>query len=227
MRIVVLLVMFLILENQAMAFYRIFTGPCAKAGIPKNLVMAIARQESSLHPWCVNVQGKDFVPKTYADAVKIIRKAHKAGQSYDVGLMQINCQWTRLWKINPLDLLDPKTNIKLGIYILRQEIRRHGLNWKAVGKYHSPDPERGRKYAWRVYKKLGGKIETKTAVAARATEKKHPQGICYGSGIWRNSGIQPKGRLITFRIREEGMPWKQNSEQGRRAGEAGTFESKR
>lgn len=45
--------------------------------------------------------------------------------------------------IDPLSLLDPAINESWGTWILAEEIARYGLNWKAVGKYHSPDPERG------------------------------------------------------------------------------------
>ena len=47
-------------------------------------------------------------------------------------------------------VLEPANNIKIGVWILAQEIRRHGLNWKAVAYYHTPlhkNPERGRAYA--------------------------------------------------------------------------------
>ena len=50
----------------------------------------------------------------------------------------------------PEQVLEPANNIKIGVWILAQEIRRHGLNWKAVAYYHTPlhkNPERGRAYA--------------------------------------------------------------------------------
>ena len=53
--------------------------------------------------------------------------------------------------IDPVSLLDPATNERWGKWILAEEIARHGLNWQAVGKYHSPNSERGRKYEWLVY----------------------------------------------------------------------------
>lgn len=59
--------------------------------------------------------------------------------------------------MDPVDLLEPDTNIRLGIKILRQEIDRHGLNWKAVGAYHSPTPERAMQYASRVYARMQGR----------------------------------------------------------------------
>lgn len=119
--------------------------------IPARLVESVARQESSLNPWAVNVAGRDFYPVSREEAEHIITAAERAGASYDVGLMQINRWWIRRYGISPASLLNPDINKKWGTWILAQEIARHGYNWRAVGKYHSPDAERGRRYAWRVY----------------------------------------------------------------------------
>ncbi len=147
---------FFFFAAPAQAFDKYFSTHCKTAGVPKALAVAVARQESSLNPLCINVAGTDVTPKNREEAIVIIQKAEKAKKSYDVGLMQINSQWTRAWKIDPVSLLDPDTNIRLGVKILRKEIDRHGLNWQAVGKYHSPNPLRGRNYAW-----MGFQIEGK------------------------------------------------------------------
>lgn len=220
LRILIAALCLLAIPLPATAFDRIFSEPCAQAGIPKSLALAIARQESGLHPWCVNVQGKDYVPRTYEEAVQIIQQAHSAGKSYDVGLMQINSQWTRLWKMNPLELLDPETNIRLGLKILKEEINRHGMNWIAVGKYHSPHPERGRKYAWRVFNHLREKDNGKALFDARKAPQLTYNDQFERGGIWRNRGIKRKGRLITFRVREEGLPRGTDTEPGGSSGEA-------
>lgn len=220
----VVFTLILLLPVSALAFDKFFAEPCAKAGIPKELAIAIARQESSLHPWCINIQGKDYVPKTYQEACDIIQRAHKAGKSYDVGLMQINCEWTKRWKMNPLDLLDPATNVRLGIEILKAEIQRHGMSWKAVGKYHSPKIERGRKYAWKVFHRMKGQrgaIYEKAMLAARETPKRNINGIPYRDGIFRSRGIEPKGRLITFRVRQESLPGQSDTEQRGSTGKEG------
>ena len=62
------------------------------------------------------------------------------------------------WKIDPVSLLDPETNIRLGVKILRDEIdTRHELAG-CGGKYHSPDPLRGRQYACMVSRYIKGGI---------------------------------------------------------------------
>lgn len=207
----------------------LFSDPCARAGIPRSLAVAVARQESSLNPFAVNVQGREIRPRSYEEAARIILEAHQAGKSYDVGIMQINSQWTRRWKMNPLDLLDPKVNIRLGISILEQEIRRYGMGWLAVGKYHSPNLERGRRYAWRVYQYMKGIKGKKdeTLFAPGKTPQKGSDSLYHGNGVWRNHGIKRKGRLVTFRVREEGLPGQQDHQSGRSTGPQGIAENQR
>ena len=73
--------------------------------------------------------------------------------SYDYGLMQINTFWypiigRDLW----MSLSDPCTNVMVGAWILAGCKMRYKDIWQAVGCYHSPDPERGKRYAERVKK---------------------------------------------------------------------------
>ena len=82
--------------------------------------------------------------------MEIIHTAQASGQSFDVGLMQINAEWLRRLKLSPDFIIEPANNIQLGAWILSQEIARHGLGWKAVASYHTPVakyPERARLYA--------------------------------------------------------------------------------
>ena len=130
----------------------VFSEPCARAGIPRELAVAIARQESSLNHLAINIQGHSLRPRSVGQALDYIRRAEAGKKSYDVGLMQINNQWFGKLGITAEELLDPQRNVEIGVHILAGEIRRHGFNWQAVGKYHSPDKERGRRYAWRVWR---------------------------------------------------------------------------
>ena len=119
----------------------------AEPAPPAPLVEAIARQESGMNHLAVNVAGKSYYPTTREETEQLIQKAIAAGLSFDVGKMQINSWWVERYGIDPVSLLDPATNERWGKRILAEEIARHGLNWKAVGKYHFPDLERGRRYA--------------------------------------------------------------------------------
>lgn len=109
----------------------------AKPEPPAQLVEAIALQESGLNPFAVNIAGRSYSPATREKAEQLIQRAIAAGLSFDVGKMQINSWWMERYGIDPLSLLDPATNERWGTWILAEEIARHGLNWKAVGKYHS------------------------------------------------------------------------------------------
>ena len=131
----------------------VFDAPCSRYRIPKRLVLAIAKTESGLDPWCVNVAGKDYRPGSRAGALAVIRQAQTRGLSHDIGLMQINSWWLKRLNISPETALDPRNNAQLGVWILAREIQRHGYNWKAVGAYHSPTPARQRMYAQVVFQK--------------------------------------------------------------------------
>ena len=163
---------------------------------PAQLAEAIARQESGLNPLAVNIAGKSYYPATREEAEQLIQKAVAAGQSFDVGKMQVNSWWMDRLGIDPLSLLDPATNERWGKWILAEEIARHGLNWKAVGKYHSPDSERGRQYAWRIYHHYAGPRASTHKEAGHAQQKTRPQGLSQPTGVWRNPGISRPGRII-------------------------------
>lgn len=142
----------IVLRQEVLAKY--FEYPCGKFGIPRALAMAIARQESGMHPFAVNVAGKSLHHSSASAALKTAQQAMNRGQSFDVGLMQINSLWIRKYNI-PLRLLfDPGSNVYVGCWILRQEIDRHGMTWKAVGRYHSPTDTRANAYAMRIKQHL-------------------------------------------------------------------------
>lgn len=175
-------------------------GSAAAQEPPPALVKAIARQESGHNPLAVNVAGKAHYPATREEAERLIREALAAGKSFDVGKMQINSWWMERFAIDPFSLLDPDVNEAWGKRILAEEIARHGLNWQAVGKYHSPDPERGRQYAWRVYYHFAGPSASNKKEAPNAQQKTGSQGLSHPGGIWRNPKISRPGRIVTFDV---------------------------
>lgn len=164
-KLVICIFSILFLAQPAFAFEKLFSKYCQGSKVPTALAMAIARHESGLNPLCINVAGKDYWPETEKDAALIIKKAQEQNKSYDVGLMQINSQWVKIWGIDPVTLLDPETNIRYGIRLLKEEVDRYGLNWRAVGSYHSPNPIRGRYYAGMVSKHLKANAELKSKMA--------------------------------------------------------------
>jgi len=94
-------------------------------GIPANVLKAIAKVEGNFNP-------------------KAVRKPFIAGNkdgSYDVGLVQINSShFSRLERefgISEKHLYDGCTNLKVGAWILADNIRRLGWNWNAIGAYNA------------------------------------------------------------------------------------------
>lgn len=137
-----------------------FREACELWHVPEKLALAIAGVESGLNPWAVNVAGQSYQPRSREASLAIIDKAWARGASFDIGLMQINSYWLRKYGLDPHAMLQPRENVVMGTWILAQEIKRFGLGWKAVASYHTPvakNPERGRRYALMVIKKLSGK----------------------------------------------------------------------
>lgn len=134
----------------------LFDAPCERYGVPKDLALAIAGHESGMRPWAMNIQGKPVLNTSKEEALSVSQIALASGLSFDVGVMQINSQWLRRFKL-PLDVVfDPRGNIQVGVWILSQAIKQHGLTWRAVASYHSPHPERGKAYATAVLARLAG-----------------------------------------------------------------------
>lgn len=180
----------------------------AEPGPPAPLVEAIARQESGLNPLAVNIAGKSYYPATREEAEQLIRKAIAAGRSFDVGTMQVNSWWIERLSIDPFSLLDPATNERWGKWILAEEIARHGLNWKAVGKYHSPDPERGRRYAWLVYRHYAGPGASKTPQEVPHADKEtRTQNVSDTRRARADRGVSQESGIVPLHVQQKGVPW--------------------
>lgn len=81
------------------------------------------------------------------------RNVNKNG-SYDTGLMQINSIWLSTLKkkgIAATALKDPCASAYIGAWILADNIKRYGYNWRAIGAYNSGNPKIGLRYAKKVY----------------------------------------------------------------------------
>jgi hypothetical protein len=190
---------------KARDFEPLFQKICREAGVSKELAMTIARQESGMNPLAVNVAGRAYFPRTAEEARRIIQTAQITGRSYDVGLMQVNRRWIELWKIAPETLLEPEAAIRAGVRILAGEIARHGVTWKAVGRYHSPGEERGRGYAWRIYEAANGhsgrRLQGGKEGNGHAKQKAGTQGILLYRRNATDSGSGEPGGIVRFRLR--------------------------
>ncbi len=114
-----------------------FVGAGKQYDIPPLLLKNIAKIESNLNPkaMCINKNG-----------------------TKDYGLMQINTiHLKRLqtqYGITQEQLMQPKTNIYAGAQILSKIIHQHGLNFEAIGRYHSNTPEFKEKWNKRLITEL-------------------------------------------------------------------------
>lgn len=128
-----------------------------KYGIPEALLRAIAHVESG---------GRD---------ARRVENANSDG-SKDIGRMQINSNWLPVLKrfgITAESLRDECVSIKVGAWIMSQNVDRHGLNWEAVGAYNvgcrklkKEECERRRNlYAWKVFRAIRPEQQQKVVKA--------------------------------------------------------------
>lgn len=112
-------------------------------GISPVLLENIAKVESNLNP-------------------KAMHKNYNG--SYDIGLMQINSFWIKIFNLNTDELLNnPCANTMVGAHVLRQCIDKHGYTWEAVGCYNAMNRGKRINYAWKVFSKLKEEGDKQTA----------------------------------------------------------------
>lgn len=129
---------------------RLFDRAAEATDIPWELFAAIAAQESSFHPWSVNLAGRSFFARSKQEALDSIGDT----KSYDLGLMQINSMWLPRLGVSNEDALDPVMNVMLGATILNDCIQRYGTEG-GIACYHagSPNKRHGILYAQKVIAK--------------------------------------------------------------------------
>ena len=158
----------------------------------------------SVNPSSIAVQLKSLYPATMEAGREIVRKADELGLSIDIGLGQINNQHPRRHGFSAEKLLDPDFNMQWCRKILSEELERHGLNWRAVGYYHSPNPERGRLYAWKIYN-IARRIEGEKnyGKANRAIEGDHS--VPDAGGVRGSDGQRQAGENFPVKVPETGQ----------------------
>ena len=145
----------------------LFEAAAQEVDVPPELTQAIARVESGGTPYALNIEGRGYFFDSKEEALAAASEAQAAGQSFDSGIMQVNNWWLKRYGIPLEAVFDPAANILLGSWILKQELDRHGDTWKAVARYHSPNADRGQRYAALVRQALEkGPVQT-TATPAR------------------------------------------------------------
>jgi hypothetical protein len=161
-------------------------------GIPVEVLIVIAQNESSLNPKARNTSNKNG--------------------TYDIGLMQINSAWLPTLKkfgISEETLNDPCVNLKVGAWVLANNAKVFGWNWTAIGAYNvgcknMPKDECEKKrneYAWRIHKALNEyrKFPSATYVSLnekdrqyRVQERAQAQTAEQGQPIAQNQTSEPK-----------------------------------
>ena len=119
--------------------------------IPKGLLLAVAKTESNLELYVLNIDGRSIIPANKANALKAIHKALDEGiTNIDIGPSQINYRWHKHNFSSVEEMLSPEANIKYAGKLLSRLRKTHG-NWhKAIRHYHSSKPKYHRQYSRKV-----------------------------------------------------------------------------
>lgn len=128
--------------NYSTEYKQCFEEAGLHYNIPPNLLFVIAKVESKLNPYALNVNSNG---------------------SYDIGIMQINSSWLKklaLVGVQHKDLIDGCKNIQVGAWILSQNIKKYGLTLEAIGRYNSATPYYKQKYVQRIFKEYSMQKET-------------------------------------------------------------------
>jgi len=119
------------------------------------LLTAIVRVENGeWNPLAVSInrngRGYPQTVRSYQEAVNLVTQLWKRNVNFDVGLGQVNTINMERYRVHPVALLEPCTNLRYAARILRESIDRHGYNWTAIERYTGVNPQ----YPWKVMKEL-------------------------------------------------------------------------
>lgn len=111
-------------------------------------------------PWVIRSPGGSTYASSRDEAESCLKRemARWDATRIDVGLMQISSGWHRHRVREIEELLDPETNLRIAAEILSEALRSAPNDLAlGIGRYHSWDPLRARRYGQRVlsiYRKL-------------------------------------------------------------------------
>lgn len=118
--------------------------------VPAWLLQSISYVESGHHIYALNVQGNPVLPSSKEEALRVLARV---GPEVDIGHQQIHYAiWGRQFRLNKESLLDPWINTLAAGTILDWLLKEYPPFWNAVGRYHSTDAFRSRRYAWKVFR---------------------------------------------------------------------------
>ncbi len=116
-----------------------------------NLLLAIAKHESKLNPYALNIAGTPIFPKTKEEALSLIYQSLSKGiANIDIGISQINYFYHSQNFENVEQMLDLNINLEYAAKFLRSLYETHGSWNEALRRYHSNDPVKHNQYARKV-----------------------------------------------------------------------------
>ena len=119
--------------------------------IPSGLLLAIAKVESNVEAYALNIQGKPVIKNNKTQAASLVYQALEEGiTNIDVGVMQLNVKWHKENFSSIEEMLDPKANIEYAASFLLKLHKKYGDWHKAVRFYHSSTHEYHRKYSKKI-----------------------------------------------------------------------------
>jgi len=125
----------------------------SEAGIPVDLLAAVAWAETTIFPYAINLRGKTYYFTSRTQALKALRGIETG--DVDIGLFQVNYRlWAEPLGLKKEDLLDTRVCAIIGAMILKYNLQRHRNPWVAIGRYHSGDMSRMRAYQTKVSRGL-------------------------------------------------------------------------
>ena len=132
--------------------------------LPAGLLTAVAVSESGRYdrdrrrvapwPWAVNNAGDGRYFPTKDEAIHHVERLRAAGErNIDVGCMQVNLMHHPDAFASLEEAFEPSRNVAYGARFL-DALRQETRSWdRAVERYHTADPERGRAYREKVYQR--------------------------------------------------------------------------
>jgi hypothetical protein len=139
-----------------------FSGIAVEHGVDPVLLYSVALAESARPinraeiapwPWTINSLDGPRYFNTRQEAEKYLRSLLEKGvENIDIGLMQINLKFNRARISDPVALLNPETNLRLGARLLREALESSADAVLAVGRYHSGKIEKAYGYGYRIWK---------------------------------------------------------------------------
>lgn len=130
---------------------RLISAAEAEHNIPSGLLTAIAKTESDLKEYALNIQGKPVYFADRSAALRTIKQALDSGiTNIDIGVMQINYKW-HYRNFSSIDsMLSLRTNIYYAAGLLSRLKKEHGDWHKAIRHYHSANLTHSKKYSRKV-----------------------------------------------------------------------------